>query len=89
MKIARDLGLDAYRISISWPRILPGDVLFNLTSVPSFVEIHIRIGFNSGGKIEEGVNQDGINYYNDLINELLSNGYFTIYPDIKISTLAM
>lgn len=26
MKIARDLGLDAYRISISWPRILPGDV---------------------------------------------------------------
>ncbi|KAI3466882.1 hypothetical protein Pfo_023545 [Paulownia fortunei] len=50
VKIARDLGLDAYRISISWPRILPG------------------------GKIEEGVNQDGIEYYNNLINELLANG---------------
>ncbi|XP_051136155.1 beta-glucosidase 13-like [Andrographis paniculata] len=50
VKIARDLGLNAYRISISWPRILPG------------------------GKIDEGVNQDGINYYNCLINELLANG---------------
>nr|AYK02731.1 beta-glucosidase 1 [Lamium galeobdolon] len=50
VKIARDLGLDAYRISISWPRILPG------------------------GKIEAGVNQDGIDYYNNLINELLANG---------------
>ncbi|KAL7102579.1 hypothetical protein ACP275_08G128700 [Erythranthe tilingii] len=50
VKIARDLGLDAYRISISWPRILPG------------------------GKISQGVNQDGINYYNNLINELLVNG---------------
>ncbi|KAH6763675.1 hypothetical protein C2S51_014924 [Perilla frutescens var. frutescens] len=50
VKIARDLGLDAYRISISWPRILPG------------------------GKIEAGVNQDGIDYYNNLIDELLANG---------------
>ncbi|KAG6387074.1 hypothetical protein SASPL_152256 [Salvia splendens] len=50
VNIARDLGLDAYRISISWPRVLPG------------------------GKIEAGVNQDGIDYYNNLINELLANG---------------
>ncbi|PIN24092.1 Beta-glucosidase, lactase phlorizinhydrolase [Handroanthus impetiginosus] len=50
VKIATELGLDSYRISISWPRILPG------------------------GKIEEGINQDGINYYNNLINELLANG---------------
>ncbi|KAK6154824.1 hypothetical protein DH2020_009072 [Rehmannia glutinosa] len=50
VKIARDLGLDAYRISISWSRILPG------------------------GTIKEGVNQEGIDYYNNLINELLANG---------------
>ncbi|KAL0300539.1 UNVERIFIED_CONTAM: Beta-glucosidase 12 [Sesamum radiatum] len=50
VKIARFLGLDAYRFSISWPRILPG------------------------GTIKEGVNQEGIDYYNNLINELLANG---------------
>ncbi|XP_020551751.1 beta-glucosidase 12-like isoform X1 [Sesamum indicum] len=50
VKIARYLGLDAYRFSISWPRILPG------------------------GTIKEGVNREGIDYYNNLINELLANG---------------
>ncbi|CAI9089591.1 OLC1v1024186C2 [Oldenlandia corymbosa var. corymbosa] len=50
IKIASDLGLDSYRFSISWSRILPN-------------------GNRSGG-----VNQEGIDYYNNLIDELLANG---------------
>ncbi|OWM69232.1 hypothetical protein CDL15_Pgr025419 [Punica granatum] len=48
--IMKDMGLDAYRFSISWSRILPR------------------------GKLSGGVNREGIQYYNLLINELLSNG---------------
>ncbi|KAA3477859.1 beta-glucosidase 12-like [Gossypium australe] len=48
--IMKEMGLDAYRFSISWSRILPN------------------------GKLSGGVNNEGINYYNNLINELLANG---------------
>ncbi|KAM7508711.1 hypothetical protein LguiA_019164 [Lonicera macranthoides] len=57
-KILKKLGLDAYRFSISWPRVLPG------------------------GKLSGGVNKEGIEYYNNLINELLANGiepYVTLF----------
>ncbi|KAJ0258538.1 Beta-glucosidase 15 [Hirschfeldia incana] len=52
------IGLDAYRFSISWSRILPH------------------------GNLKGGINQAGIDYYNNLINELLSKGitpFATIY----------
>ncbi|KEH30287.1 putative beta-glucosidase [Medicago truncatula] len=48
--IMKYMNTDAYRFSISWPRILPK------------------------GKVSEGINQEGIKYYNNLINELLDNG---------------
>ncbi|CAN1158071.1 Beta-glucosidase 24 [Linum perenne] len=48
--IMKKTGLNSYRFSISWPRILPN------------------------GKASEGVNKEGIAYYNNLIDELLANG---------------
>ncbi|KAI3962639.1 hypothetical protein MKW92_041819 [Papaver armeniacum] len=48
VKLMVDTGLDAYRFSISWPRIIP----------------------NGRGP----VNPKGLEYYNNLINELISNG---------------
>ncbi|KAK4777779.1 hypothetical protein SAY87_017966 [Trapa incisa] len=50
VRILKMMGLDAYRFSISWPRILPK------------------------GKLSGGINKLGIQYYNNLINELLANG---------------
>ncbi|XP_042481443.1 beta-glucosidase 12-like isoform X2 [Macadamia integrifolia] len=57
VSIMKQMGMDAYRFSISWARLLPE------------------------GKLSGGVNEDGIRYYNDLINELLSNG---IQPFVTI-----
>ncbi|KAF5200160.1 Beta-glucosidase, partial [Thalictrum thalictroides] len=48
--IMKDMGMDAYRFSISWSRILPN------------------------GKLSGGVNEKGIQFYNNLIDELLSKG---------------
>nr|Q7XKV5.2 RecName: Full=Beta-glucosidase 11; Short=Os4bglu11; Flags: Precursor [Oryza sativa Japonica Group]CAE05482.2 OSJNBa0022H21.2 [Oryza sativa Japonica Group] len=45
----KEMGMDAYRFSISWSRILPS-------------------------ALSGGVNREGISYYNNLINELLSKG---------------
>ncbi|KAA8528127.1 hypothetical protein F0562_035622 [Nyssa sinensis] len=50
VSIMKEMGLDAYRFSISWSRVLPR------------------------GKISGGVNEEGIKYYNNLIDELLANG---------------
>ncbi|KAI3846236.1 hypothetical protein MKX03_002802 [Papaver bracteatum] len=58
VKIMQEMGLDSYRFSISWSRILPT------------------------GKLSGGVNKEGIKYYNNLINELLSKGvqpYVTLF----------
>ncbi|KAK9941272.1 hypothetical protein M0R45_017885 [Rubus argutus] len=56
--IMKEMGLDAYRFSISWSRLLPN------------------------GKLSGDVNNEGIRYYNNLINELLANGlvpYVTLF----------
>ncbi|KAK3224016.1 hypothetical protein Dsin_011041 [Dipteronia sinensis] len=48
--LMKKIGLDSFKFSISWPRILPE------------------------GRISGGVNQQGVDFYNHLINELISNG---------------
>lgn len=50
VKQLKIMGMDAYRFSIAWTRILPN------------------------GNLKGGISQDGIDYYNKLINELLENG---------------
>ncbi|CAI0428024.1 unnamed protein product [Linum tenue] len=50
IKLMKKIGLDSFRFSISWSRILPN------------------------GKLSGGVNQVGVTFYNDLIDELLANG---------------
>ncbi|XP_051136954.1 beta-glucosidase 13-like [Andrographis paniculata] len=46
----KSMGLDAYRFSISWSRVLPQ------------------------GKINLGVNQEGIDFYNKMIDSLIDKG---------------
>jgi beta-glucosidase len=56
VRLMKEIGLQAYRFSISWPRLIPE------------------------GRGE--INQRGIDYYNQLVDELLENGiepYPTLY----------
>ncbi|XP_050913815.1 furostanol glycoside 26-O-beta-glucosidase [Lathyrus oleraceus] len=46
----KKLGINSYRMSISWSRVMPD------------------------GTLKGGINQEGINFYNNLIDELLENG---------------
>ena len=80
MKILKNLGLDAYRFSISWPRVLPGTYRKPVIPVPVH-RLHFHFGvkcyefFNfSGGRLCNGVNKEGIDFYNRFIDDLLANG---------------
>lgn len=56
VQLMKQLGLKAYRFSISWPRVIP----------------------NGTGE----VNEAGVQFYSDLVDELLANGiepYITLY----------
>ncbi|GAV78258.1 Glyco_hydro_1 domain-containing protein [Cephalotus follicularis] len=53
----KKLGLDTFRFSISWSRVLPK------------------------GRITGGINKQGVEFYNNLIDELLSNG---IQPSVTL-----
>uniref|UniRef100_A0A2A4JVC5 beta-glucosidase n=1 Tax=Heliothis virescens TaxID=7102 RepID=A0A2A4JVC5_HELVI len=48
VRLMKELGINLYRFSVSWPRILPSGLSFK-------------------------VNEDGIRYYNELIDELIHN----------------
>jgi hypothetical protein len=50
MEVMKSVGANAYRFSISWPRIIP-----------------------NGGR-DDPVNEQGLQFYDDLINELVAAG---------------
>ncbi|XP_050210211.1 beta-glucosidase 13-like [Mercurialis annua] len=49
-RMNKSLGMNAYRFSISWTRVIPS------------------------GKLSEGINEEGIEFYNNVINETIKNG---------------
>ncbi|KAL0355836.1 UNVERIFIED_CONTAM: Oleuropein beta-glucosidase [Sesamum radiatum] len=49
IKTMKQMGFDAYRFSISWPRVLPG------------------------GRWSAGVNREGIDYYNEVIDTIIEH----------------
>jgi len=69
VRLMKDLGMDAYRFSISWSRILPSTYLFYLLIspndvLPQFIYIYIYIKF----------------VYTELINSFIQ----TLYIYLKI-----
>lgn len=70
-----NLGFDAYRFSISWSRMLPGENL-NYIYYKSNYFRYEQLFYNLvlGGNLSSGINRQSIAYYNNLINELLSEG---------------
>ncbi|KAL0416742.1 UNVERIFIED_CONTAM: Raucaffricine-O-beta-D-glucosidase [Sesamum latifolium] len=50
IRTMKQMGFDAYRFSILWPRILPG------------------------GRWSAGVNREGIDYYNEVIDTIIEHG---------------
>lgn len=48
--MSSELGMNAFRFSISWPRVIPS------------------------GRVSEGVNEEGIAFYNSVINDSIANG---------------
>lgn len=91
------IGLDSFRFSISWSRILPSKIILFLSIIYFFNYSILTFCFNFEkkiieGKLRGGVNPLGVKFYNNVINELLANGNFfpkkVIYSyQFKLQTL--
>ncbi|WZZ07747.1 hypothetical protein YC2023_093668 [Brassica napus] len=62
VKLLKRLKVQAYRLSIAWSRVLPSK--YRNTNIRRFFK----------GRLTGGVDENGIAYYNNLINELKANG---------------
>lgn len=68
VKLMADAGLKAYRFSIAWSRIYP-------TGFPFKVDARFQpVLDDNGNTIPVEPNPEGVQYYNDLVDELLSYG---------------
>ncbi|KAL0338770.1 UNVERIFIED_CONTAM: Oleuropein beta-glucosidase [Sesamum angustifolium] len=76
VRLMKKLGIDAYRFSISWSRILPGGRLngsINREGIKYYNDL-IDLLLAQGGRLSGGINREAIKYYNDLIDLLLAQG---------------
>ncbi|KAL0374689.1 UNVERIFIED_CONTAM: Oleuropein beta-glucosidase [Sesamum radiatum] len=76
VRLMKKLGLDAYRFSLSWSRILPGGRLsggINREGIKFYNDL-IDLLLAQGGRLSGGINREGIKFYNDLIDLLLAQG---------------
>lgn len=80
--------MDAFRFSISWARLIPSK-FFGFIDSYIFISIKIFLSLirviyvvnsqlSTGGKLKDGVNKEGVQFYKDLIDELLANGRIII-----------
>jgi beta-glucosidase len=83
VKLMSDTGLEAYRFSISWSRLIPSKNSVkrlceaHYLSLASLRSLTVIIGLfafymSTGGR--GPVNPKGLEYYNNLINELVKRG---------------
>jgi len=76
VELMAKLGLKAYRFSISWSRILPSGSADYAGEV-----IEDGVEENSSARVK-GINEAGVEFYNDLIDALLENDiepFITLY----------
>ncbi|XP_052192776.1 beta-glucosidase 13-like [Diospyros lotus] len=73
VKLMKDIGMNVFRFSISWARVLPSKFLFNKPSEYRWSDEQYA-GVNlEGGGVSGGVNKTRVDFYKSLIDELLAN----------------
>lgn len=86
VKLMHAMGLDAYRFSIAWPRLIPGwykessnvFYYFLLRMLTSYIPGSFLIPHCVDGRGE--INPKGLEYYNNLIDELILHGIGLLAP---------
>lgn len=68
VQLMAQAGIKSYRFSLSWARIYPGGYPFEVDDNGD------AILDNDGNTIPVAPNQSGIDYYNNLIDDLIANG---------------
>jgi len=70
-----DLGVNSYRLSLSWARILPSEILFFHVSIyQTFFLCFQKLLFVFPEGRFGDVNMGGIDHYNRMINDILKTG---------------
>ncbi|KAM0053949.1 putative beta-glucosidase [Helianthus debilis subsp. tardiflorus] len=67
-----DTGLEAYRFSISWPRLIPSMLILVIKKFSNYANLAYVYFFFTDGR--GSVNLKGLQYYNDFINNLINHG---------------